>query len=164
MDVSGWNFLSSGCQWMSVDGTYYQMIVSGCQWMAVDGSGCQWMCKCHLCVSTKLLSLWASFMTEDSPLHDANCRSQLSCSSMKQPSPRGNAWVSDQNYLHDLIDKVSILETQDGDQKIRSDDLSKRPSHYCLINSYKRCVSSNHLSLWVLLRTEESPPHAKSKP
>ena len=28
---------------MSVDGTYYQMIVSGCQWMAVDGSGWQWM-------------------------------------------------------------------------------------------------------------------------
>ena len=33
--------------------------------------------------------------------------------------------VSDQNYLHELIDKVSILEMQAADHKIRSDDLSK---------------------------------------
>ena len=64
-------------------------------------------------------------MTEDSPLHDANCRSQLSCSSMKQPSLGGTAGVSDQNYLHELIDNVSILEMQGGDHKIRSDDLSQ---------------------------------------
>ena len=49
----------------------------------------------------------------------------MSCSSMKQSSPRGTAGVSEQNYLHELIEKVSILEMQGGDHKIRSDDLSK---------------------------------------
>ena len=161
MDVSGWNFLSSGCQWMSVDGTYYQMIVSGWQWMAVDVSGCVNV------IFVYQLSFSAyehhSWLKTVHYMQCANCRSSMSCSSMKQHSPRGTAGVIDQNYLHELIEKVSILEMQGGDHKIISDDLSKWPSHYCLINFYKRCVSSNLLSLWVLLRTEESPPHAKSK-
>ena len=44
---------------------------------------------------------------------------------------------------------------QGREQKIRSGILSKWPSHYCLINFYKRCVSSNFLGLQALLRTEE---------
>ena len=35
----GIELISSHFQWISVDGTSYQMIVSGCQWMAVDVSG-----------------------------------------------------------------------------------------------------------------------------
>ena len=69
-------------QWMSVDVSGWNLLPDDCQWMAVDGSGWQWMCKCHLCVSTKLMSI----------IH-----------------------VSDQNYLHELIEKVSILEIQGGD-------------------------------------------------
>ena len=157
MDVSGCQWMelpTIGCQWMSVD-------VSGYQWMSVDVSGCVNV------IFVYQLSFSAyehhSWLKTVHYMQCANCRSQPSFSAMKQPSPGGTARVSDQNYLHELIDKVSILEMQAGDHKIRSDDLSKWPSNYCLINFYKRCVSSNLLSLWVLFRTEESPLHAKSK-
>ena len=79
-------------------------------------------------------------------MQSANCRSEPSCSTMKQLSPRESVNRL-QNYLHELIEKVSILEMQYMDQKIKSNDLSKQPSQYCLINFYKRCVSSNLLSL-----------------
>ena len=154
MDFSGWNFLSSGCQWM-------ELPTIGCQWMSVDVSGCVNV------IFVYQLSFSAyehhSWLKTVHYMQCANCRSQPSFSAMKQPSPGVTARVSDQNYLHELIDKVSILEMQAGDHKIRSDELFKWPSNYCLINFYKRCVSSVLLSLWVLFMTEESPLHVKSK-
>ena len=88
MDFSGWNFLSSGCQWMSVDGTSYHWMsvdVSGYQWMSVDVSGCVNV------IFVYQLSFSAyehhSWLKTVHYMQCANCRSQPSFSAMKQPSP-----------------------------------------------------------------------------
>ena len=54
--------ISSHFQWMSVDGTSYQMIVSGCQWMAVDVSGCQWILASFIWDEVKVLLILLSII------------------------------------------------------------------------------------------------------
>ena len=54
--------ISSHFQWISVDGTSYQMTVSGCQWMAVDVSGCQWILASFIWDEVKVLLILLSII------------------------------------------------------------------------------------------------------
>ena len=126
--------ISSHFQWMSVDGTSYQMIVSGWQWMAVDGSGWQWICNCHLCNISVCQWMCNCHLCNSS--RPTACRLVVTATSYKVGT----------SYINKATDKCSLQKCSCGSWR--------ELQHNILIISWSVCMNTPYWSLVSFSRTQ----------